>query len=85
MNLLTNAYSLLLILASLVALVENPGTNGAAKKASAIEQAETALAKNNLLPSWLPKQAVDLILSTLIDVLVGWANKSGFFSASATK
>ena len=84
MNLLTNAYSLLILLASIIALVESPG-NGAAKKAEAVSQALTALASAKLLPSWLPQSAVDLILSTLLDLLVGWANKSGFFSASATK
>ena len=40
MNLLTNAYSLLILLASLVALFESPGTDGAAKKTQAIEQAK---------------------------------------------
>lgn len=71
-----------------VALVEEHGVGGDAKKKEAIakikELVNQAVAAGKI-PQWLASlMTIDVILGIAIDWIVGWLNKAGFFTHSAT-
>lgn len=68
--------AVLFLLASLCHAVERPG-DGAGKKSEVVAQAKAILGGE--LPGWL----LDAILPLLVEIIVAYANKSGFFSKSA--
>ena len=72
----------------IIALCEEHGVGGDAKKKEAIarikEQVQLAV-DNGKIPAWLGALfSIDAILNIVIDWIVGWLNKTGFFTHSET-
>ena len=72
-----------------IALVEEHGIGGDAKKKEAIVKIKELVQKavdDKKIPSWLGVIfSIDAILGVAIDTIVGWLNKSGFFTHSETE
>jgi hypothetical protein len=71
-----------------VALVEEHGVGGDAKKKEAIARIKGLVGDAvgaGQIPSWLGSlMTIDVILGMGIDWIVGWLNKAGFFTHSET-
>lgn len=72
-----------------IALVEEHGVGGDAKKKEAITKIKELVqgaVSNGKIPSWLGAIfSLDAILGIAIDIIVGWLNKTGFFTHSGTE
>ena len=79
-----NVFSLLMILLPLVLDQEVQGGSGAQKKEQVVGQVNALIDQPGGLdwPAWFPSNLRPVLLGILIDLLVKFANKTGFFKPS---